>query len=117
MIDSFFEIAQMMQQFNPGEMDNRETQEVLAIMTTLFAGQQDAEDKGLPMISEEAGTAFLFVAQSQYLLRTPEEFQGEMSILGKISRVLPPGSQVDLLDLLKLFPSAPRSMSSYGWPW
>ena len=79
--------------------------------------QGRGEVKELPMFARADGkdaTSVIFVARDNFLLIDEEKFSGEMTLLGKVREVIPPGPSVDLLDLVKIFPPGVRQTEVLG---
>src|SRR3712207_426329 len=86
--------------------DGTEMQRVTAVIGLL---QGRGEVKELPTFARADGkdaTSLIFVARDNFLLIDEEEFSGDMTLLGKVREVMPPGSSVDVLDLVKILPPA-----------
>jgi len=93
-----------------GAGDQKE-QNIRTVME-LLGGTQ--EDKDIPMIAldEDDGFSVVFSAKSSFIDPgcSEEDFVGEMTVFGKVSRILPANSTIDLIDLLGLLKSLPRRM-------
>jgi hypothetical protein len=76
-------------------------------MAMIFRGEEGAEE--VPMVSRgtKKDTSVVFLAKSRYVLVDQNEFQGPMTVFGKVQRLVPEGQSLDLFDFLKL-PSAIR---------
>ncbi len=78
---------------------------MMHMMAFLMRDSCSPEDKSYPMISEQfdGTTRVLFIAQRKSILRSVDEFQGEMTMIGKVTKKVPAGHSIDLFDLLNLF--------------
>jgi len=97
-----------------GPGDQKE-QDIRAVIEFLGGTQ---EDKDIPMIAmdDEEGFSVVFTAKSRFIdpSCSEEDFVGEMTVFGKVSRILPANSSMDLMDLLGLLKSLPRRMRRSG---
>ena len=61
----------------------------------------------IPMISITASPSYsvVFLADRQYMLRTPDELTGEMTVVGKAARIIPEDQELDLLTIPNVLPS------------
>lgn len=115
-LSSLLTIMDMMEGLGLGDElgDGTEMQQVTAVVGLL---QGRGEVKELPMFAradgQDAGSV-IFVARDNFLLIDEEEFSGEMTLLGKVREVIPPGSSVDLLDLVKILPPGVRQTEALG---
>jgi hypothetical protein len=68
----------------------------------------------MPVISmdDEEGFSVVFSVKSSFIdpSCSEEDFVGEMTVFGKVNRILPPNSAIDLIDLIGLLQSLPRRM-------
>jgi hypothetical protein len=73
--------------------------------------QGDPQDKEIPMIStdDEEGPTVVFLAKNRYIIPN-EELDGEVTVFGKVDRILPQNSSLDLIDLMDLFKALPRRL-------
>lgn len=117
MLDSFVEVLDMMKSlgFDEGEFaDGNNMQQIEAIINLL---RGENEGKEVPMFAkaEEPGdVSIVFVAKDNFVLHTGAEFQGEMTLFGKVEKLVPSGSSLDLLDLLKVLPPGVREAEGFG---
>lgn len=109
MIDSLLDLIRMMQSFNVPELKDEETKHAMAFMSNLFRGDTNRE-KDVPVVSNlsDATYSIAFLAERQYLLRRPEELSGELTLVGKVRRVIPRDQDLDLLAFSNVLP---RSMT------
>ena len=94
--------------------DETDMQQVMKIIGML---RGEAGNTEVPMFSkaEEAGHAsVVFVARENFVLGTGTEFRGEMSLFGKVQELIPVGSSIDLLDLLRVLPPGVRDTGAFG---
>ena len=112
MVDSLLEVAELMQRMGADEQREQAGQ-MLNMMAFLMRDAGD-EDKSYPMIAEDANglPSVLFVAQRGAILRRVEDFDGEMTLVGKITKKVPAEQSIDLFDLLNVFPRSIRRMKS-----
>jgi hypothetical protein len=113
MIESMFELIKIMQGMGL-ESELAGSEDAIQGLSLLF--QRDERDPDVPMLSEShAGDAtVLFVAQRRFLLCPIDEFEGEMTIFGRAQRVVAPGDEVDMFDLLRVFPRSLRRVKGDG---
>lgn len=104
MIDSLVEVAEMMRSMGAAEQQEQ-ARNMMHMMAFLMRDSCSPEDKSYPMISEQfdGTTRVLFIAQRKSILRSVDEFQGEMTMIGKVTKKVPAGHSIDLFDLLNLF--------------
>lgn len=107
MIESMFELMNMMHSVQHTVGKQPELQEVLAMMTVLFPSAARA-DSDVPMVSELGDAQCLFIAKREFILRDPSDFAGEMTVIGKVHKVLSEGQSLDLFDALNLIPRSLR---------
>lgn len=105
MIESLIELMRMMQAFDAPELQDPDAQQAIAFMSVFFS-EEEMKNKGLPILSTDdgAGYSIVFTAERQYILRDPDEMFGEMTLVGKVNKVIPEDSEIDLFDLLKVLP-------------
>lgn len=111
MIDSMTNFMDTMQQmsFMGGmeALDTPEGQQAMQLMSTLFAG--NTETNMLPMVAGQTDqTKLLFMAVEKYIIGSREDFEGELTLFGKVAKVISPSESVDLLELLKVLPRSLR---------
>lgn len=108
MIDSMIEFTSMAQQMGVTEVDE-EAQTAIHGITMLFRGNEENQ-KEVPVISsaDDFRTSVFFMARRQYILRGVEELEGESTLFGKVEKIVPPGKEVDLFDMLKILPRSMR---------
>lgn len=113
MIESMFELLKIMQGMGLGN-EFAGSEEAIQGMSLLF--QRDEQDPDLPMISEVVAddATVLFVAQRRYVLCSTDDFEGEMTVFGRAQRLIPTGTQVDMFDLLRVFPRSLRRAKGDG---
>jgi hypothetical protein len=112
MIDSLLEVAELMQRMGADEQ-RQQAREMMSMMAFLMRDSSD-ENKTYPMIAEDSvgSTGIVFVAQRTSILRRVEDFDGEMTLVGKVTKKVPSGQSVDLFDLMNLFPRSIRRIKS-----
>ncbi len=98
-----------MQAFDPPELKDAETKQAMALMSNLFRGGTDKE-RDVPVVANSTNSTYsiAFLAERQYLLRNPEELVGEMTLVGKVRRVIPEGENLDLLAFSNVLPRSLR---------
>lgn len=108
MIESLLQLTDMIQGMGVVDVSDTETQEAMNAMTMLFRREGQSED--VPMLSrvEDSEYSILFSAKRKHLLCEADVFEGEMTLVGKVQQVVPPGKSVDLFDLLKVLPRSLR---------
>jgi hypothetical protein len=117
MLDSFVEVLSMMKSlgFDEEELaDGNNMQEIEAVIK-LLRGENGSNE--IPMFAkadESDGVSVVFVAKENFVLGTGAEFRGEMTLFGKVQELLPSGSSIDLLDLLKVLPPGVREAEGFG---
>lgn len=116
MLDSFTQVLGMMKSlgFEAELGDESELQQVTAIME-LLRGEAGANE--VPMFAKcknPEGSSVVFVARENFMLDNGEEFNGEMTLFGKVQEHIPSGSHIDLLDLLKVLPASVRQAEAFG---
>jgi hypothetical protein len=116
MLDSFVEVLSMMKSlgFEEELADGNNMQEIEAVIK-LLRGENGSNE--IPMFAkadESDGVSVVFVAKENFVLGTGAEFRGEMTVFGKVQELLPSGSSIDLLDLLKVLPPGVREAEGFG---
>lgn len=117
-IDAMLEIINVMERAGISPGSDQESAEAMAGMKSLFSpnGQQQRD---IPLISERVkddDAAVVFLLHPDYLLRTLEEIaqDQEVTLVGKVQQILPPGSSLDLVELLKVLPRSMRRGRGVG---
>lgn len=97
------------------EINDPETQQVVQALAMIFRGEEGREE--VPMVArvEQDGrsgdeSAVVFLAKSQFVLVDQGDFEGEMTVFGKVNKLVPAGRSVDLFDFIKL----PRAFARQG---
>lgn len=116
MLDSFTGIVNRLEALGMADEldDEADMQQVMAIIAML-RGDDDSNE--VPMFSEteDAGdVSVVFVARENFVLGTGAEFRGEMTLFGKVQELIPVGSSIDLLDLLRVLPPGVRDAAAFG---
>jgi hypothetical protein len=108
MIESLLAVIETMNKMGYAEqLSDPQSQQVLQMISFMFPEDQDRNTT--PMIHDGAqGSGILFVAENKYMLRPTEDFDGEITVMGKLSKVVKEGDFVDLIDLLKATPRGLR---------
>jgi hypothetical protein len=120
MLDSFTEILDKIKALGmESELDDELDDEVdmQQIMTIIgWLRGEDGSNK-VPMLAEGLGSddvSVIFMARENFVLGTGAEFRGEMTLFGKVQELIPTGSSLDLLDLLKVLPPGVREAAGFG---
>lgn len=103
MIDSILNLMNLMEEMGfVEEMGDPQTQQAVRALGMIFRGDEGKEE--VPMVSraEQNDAAVVFLAKSRYILGDQEDFEGEMTVFGKVQRLVPEGKSIDLFDFLKL---------------
>ncbi len=108
MIESMIEMIEMMRGFGMGELDSPDNQAVVNGMALLFRSGDDDREVHMVHGGNEGSTTVLFGARRRYIRCKPEDFDGLMTVVGRIERVIPSGASVDLFDLFKIIPRSLR---------
>lgn len=108
MIDSLFQLTELMQGMGVVETD-AETQQAIQAIGMLFKST-DREHADVPMVARDdpEGHSILFTAQKKYIMCDMEDFEGEMTLVGKVQQIIRAGDSVDLFSLLKVLPRSFR---------
>ena len=123
-IDAIMSLMTTMEQMGFVEEINDEEAEMVRTMAMIFRGDEDNEE--LPMVSrgDQNTASVVFSARSKYILDDQSNFQGPMTVFGKVKKVIPVSQSLDLFDFLKL-PSAVRNEATmkkellemfHSWP-
>lgn len=115
MIDNLFELIRMMQEFDMPQLQDAQLRQSIAMMSALLDSTGERR-KSVPMVSEglSSNHAVIFIAEASYILVDREEFFGEMTLVGKVRKIVPEGQHLDLLDLINIFPRAVRRSAAAG---
>ena len=103
MIDQIFDLVDLMTKLGLTEkLGDEDTQQALSMMTMVFRG--DHEDAEVPMVARSNGqdSSVIFTAKSDFLLRSEDDFYGDMTVFGRVQRVVAASAAVDLFDLLRM---------------
>lgn len=95
------------------EVNDPETQQAVQALAMIFRGEVGSEE--LPMVARPEdnsgeGASVIFLAKSQFVLVDQSDFDGEMTVFGKVNKLVPAGQPVDLFDFIKL----PRAFAREG---
>jgi hypothetical protein len=111
MIDSLFELIEMMQEMDVPGIKDSDSQQTIAMMSTLLKSPA-GDDRSLPMISNKDEDSHpysvIFSTKREYLLCDEEEFEGEMTLVGRVSKHVAAEESLDLLDYLQILPRKMR---------
>ena len=109
LIDNLFRLMDTMRSFGfVEEVNDPEMQEAVQGLAMIFRGEEGREE--VPMVARAGhkdDSSIVFVAKSQFLLVNQNDFQGDMTVFGRISKLIPSGKFLDLFDFLKV----PRSLA------
>jgi hypothetical protein len=120
MLDSFVQVFNMMKTVGMEDQimdevgDEAEWQKVMDIIG-LLRGEVGSNE--VPMFAKADNSddaSVVFVARENFLLSPGGDFRGEMTLFGKVSELIPSGSSIDLLDLLKVLPPGVREADALG---
>ena len=103
MIDQIFDLVDLMTKLGLTEkLGDENTQQALSMMTMVFRGDHD--DTEVPMVARASGqdASVIFTAKSDFLLRSEDDFYGDMTVFGRVQRVVAASAAVDLFDLLRM---------------
>lgn len=104
LIDKVFELMDMMKRFGfVEEVNDQETQEAVQGLAMVFRGEEGREE--VPMVAraeEDDDSSVVFVAKSRFLMADQSDFQGELTLFGRVSKLIPSGESLDLFDFLKI---------------
>lgn len=97
------------------EVNDPEMQQVVQALAMIFRGEEGREE--VPMVARvgqdsqsEGDSAVVFLAKSQFILVDQGDFEGEMTVFGKVNKLVPAGHSLDLFDFIKL----PRTFARQG---
>lgn len=110
LISNLFQLMETMRGFGfVEEVNDPEMQEAVQGLAMIFRGEEGREE--VPMVAQtgegEGSSSVVFVAKSQFLLVDQNDFQGDMTVFGRVSKLIPEGKSLDLFDFLKV----PRSLA------
>lgn len=110
-IDGILKLMATMEQMGFVEEVRDEEAEMIRAMAMVFRGDEGEEE--IPMVSrgDRDHPSVIFLAKAKYIVVDQNEFEGPMTVFGKVQRLIPEGASIDLFDFLKL-PSAIRNESS-----
>jgi hypothetical protein len=118
MLDTFVEVLDMMKSLGFEEEDLADDvgdMQLAEAVINLFRGENRSNE--VPMFAkadEPNDASVVFLARENFLLGTGAEFRGEMTLFGKVAELIPSGSSLDLLDLLKVLPPGVREAGAFG---
>ncbi|MER5413658.1 DUF6414 family protein [Streptomyces virginiae] len=109
LIDSMIDFTAMAQGMGVMEAEDPQTQQAIQGITMLFRGSGENQ-KDVPVVSSADGfeTSVFFMAHRKYILRGVEALEGEATLFGKVEKIIPPGQDVDLFEMLKILPRGMR---------
>jgi hypothetical protein len=115
MIESLFEVIHMMRSFDAPQLNEPDSQQVLAMISAFF-GRDDQNANELPMISTPLDQHYsvLFLAHKDHMLRSAEEFEEEVTVVGKVKKIVLPHQSLDLMDYLRVLPRNLRRSGEVG---
>ena len=105
LISNLFQLMETMRSFGfVEEVNDPETQEAIQGLAMIFRGEEGREE--VPMVAraeqDEDDCSVAFVAKSRFLLVDQNDFQGDMTVFGRVSKLIPEGKFLDLFDFLKM---------------
>lgn len=110
-IDSLLKFMNIAGNLGIGAPEGGQEEEKIRIVGQLLGGTQ--EEKETPMIStDEEGFSVVYTIKNRFIDSScsEEDLIGDMTVFGKINRVVPENSSIDLIDLLGLLKNLPRKM-------
>lgn len=110
-IDSLMKIMSIGGRLGLNTSTDSQDEEKIRVVTELLRGTHG--EKETPMIStDEDDFSVLFSVKESFLEASSgeEEFLGDMTVFGKVNRVLSANESIDLLDTLGLLKALPRRM-------
>jgi hypothetical protein len=115
MFESITEMGTLIQRSAglPGvDVDQAQVQQTMT-MLELMTNSNQGDTKTVPMLSDpisDGDVPVLFLALESSLMVATDDFEGEMTLVGKIAKKVMPGKAVDLIDELKILPRSLRRM-------
>lgn len=105
LIDKVFRLMETMKSLGfVEEVNDPETQEAIQGLAMIFRGEEGSEE--VPMVARAAprtgDASIVFVAKSEFFLVNQDDFKGEMTVFGRVKRVIPANDYLDLFDFLKI---------------
>lgn len=110
-IDSIMKIMSIGGRLGINTSTDSQDEEKIRVVTELLGGTHG--EKETPMISmDEDDFSVLFSVKDSFLDASSgeEEFLGDMTVFGKVNRVLSANESIDLIDTLGLLKALPRRM-------
>ena len=107
MIESLPE-AMRMSVSSESELDEKEEEMAALVVNRLLKGSDTQHD--IPIIAKASSPSYsvVFLADPQYMLRGPDEMAGDMTLVGKVRRVIPDNQELNLLTLPNVLPRGIR---------
>ncbi|QIN82497.1 hypothetical protein GBA63_07450 [Rubrobacter tropicus] len=116
MLDSFTGIVDRMKSLGmESELGDEANMEQIMRIVGWLRGEEGSNE--VPMFSkadEDGDASVVFVARENFVLGMGTEFRGEMTLFGKVQELVPAGSSIDLIDLLKVLPPGVRGANGFG---
>jgi hypothetical protein len=101
-IDAFLDHMRIMKTIAPKD---KEAKQAFALLSSFFQGGVDKErDVSIVSYSTDTAYSIVFLAERKYLLRSPDEFNDEMTLVGKVRRIIPSDQDLDLLAFSNVLP-------------
>lgn len=108
MIDSILNLMNIMEEMGfVEEAGDPQTQQAIRALAMIFRGDEGKEE--VPMVSRveqnadlEDNISVVFLAKSRFIVVDQEDFEGDMTVFGKVQKLVPEGESIDLFDFLKL---------------
>lgn len=106
-IDGIMKLMGVMEQMGFIEEVSSKDLEMVRAMAMIFRGDEGKEE--VPMVARggQDEPSVVFLAKSRYVLVDQDEFEGPMTVFGKVQKWVPQNASIDLFDFLKL-PKAVR---------
>ena len=115
MIQALLDLIRMIQAFGASQLKDIETKRAIDLLSNLFPEDRERE-RDIPVVSNLSGAGYsiAFLAERQYLLANPDELSGELTLVGKVRRVIPQGQDLDLLVFSNVLPRSITSNAGAG---
>jgi hypothetical protein len=110
-IDGIMNLMNVMEQMGFIEEVGDAEVEMVRAMAMIFRGDEGKEEVTMVSRGDQNEVSVVFLAKSKYVLVDQDDFQGPMTVFGKVQKLVPVGQSIDLFDFLKL-PSAIRGEAS-----
>ncbi|MBA2692850.1 MAG: hypothetical protein H0U65_10205 [Rubrobacter sp.] len=88
------------------EVSDPESRQAIQALAMIFRGEEGNEE--IPMVARaermpsNTEASVVFLAKSRFMLADSGDFEGEMTVFGKVSKIVPESQSIDLFDFIKL---------------